>query len=107
LLDLLEQAGPYGAGNAEPRFALPSCRIINASIVGERHVRCVVTNSAGQGRLKAIAFRSVESALGPALLAGGGGPPLHLAGHLRAEWYRGERRIQLIIEDAAPDANNA
>ena len=100
LMDLLEQAGPYGAGNAEPRFAMPSCRVVNASVVGERHVRCVITNGAGQGRLKAIAFRSLETPLGPALLNSGGS--LHLAGHLRTEWFRGERRVQLIVEDAAP-----
>lgn len=100
LMDLLEQAGPYGAGNAEPRFALPSCRVVNAGVVGERHVRCVITNGAGQGRLKAIAFRSLETPLGPALLNSGGS--LHLAGHLRTEWFRGERRVQLILDDAAP-----
>ena len=36
LISLMEQAGPYGAGNPEPRFALPNVRLVQASIVGEK-----------------------------------------------------------------------
>jgi single-stranded-DNA-specific exonuclease len=101
LLDLLDQAGPYGSGNPEPRFALPSAQVVKADVAGDRHVRCMLSDAAGMGRLKAIAFRSLEgSEIGPALLQSGG-LPLHIAGHLRADNWRGERRIQFIIEDVA------
>jgi single-stranded-DNA-specific exonuclease len=101
LLDLLDQAGPYGSGNPEPRFVLPGARVVKADVAGEKHVRCILTDASGTARLKAIAFRSLEgSAIGPALLQTGG-LPLHLAGHLRADNWRGERRVQFVIEDAA------
>ena len=101
LLDLLGRAGPYGAGNAEPRFAVPAARVVNAAVAGEKHVRFLLASADG-ARLKAIAFRSLDGPLGPALLAAGqNGAPIHCAGHLRADNWRGERRVQFVVEDAA------
>lgn len=99
LLDVLERAGPYGAGHPEPRLALTACRVVNAGVVGERHVRCFLTGADG-ARVKAIAFRAIEGGLGEALLSAAGAS-LHVAGTLRADWWRGERRVQFVIEDAA------
>ena len=99
LFDLLECAGPYGAGNPEPRFALAAARLVKADVVGQGHVRCILAAADGS-RLKAIAFRSMDGALGPTLL-NHGGAALHLAGHLRADDWRGNRGVQLVIEDAA------
>ena len=58
--DLLEhsKAGPFGAGNAEPRFVFPAVRVVQSNIVGDGHVRCILAGREG-GRLKAIAFSSV------------------------------------------------
>lgn len=115
LYEKLELLGPYGSGNAEPRFAIANARLMQADVVGERHVRLLITGDDGQGpRLRGIAFRAMDGAgagghnkagggaLGEALLAARAtGRPLHLAGHLRADYWRGERRIQLVVEDAA------
>jgi single-stranded-DNA-specific exonuclease len=103
LLDLLDQAGPYGAGHAEPRFALPGVRVTGAEVVGGQHVRCALLGMEG-GRLKAVAFRSLENGVGAALLQAAGSL-LHVAGTLRADYWRGERRPQLVIEDVAPVAS--
>ncbi|MZR30998.1 single-stranded-DNA-specific exonuclease RecJ [Sneathiella litorea] len=99
LVELLEQAGPYGAGNPEPRFALPRVRLVQASIVGENHVRCIFTGMAGRGRLAGICFRALETPLGDALLGHNGGS-FHIAGHLRKNNWRGNVSAQLLIEDA-------
>ncbi len=100
LYDLLEQAGPYGAGNPEPRFAVPAMRVAHADIVGQGHVRCVLTGEDG-ARLKGIAFRAAENPLGRALLDRGTGT-LHVAGRLKADDWRGKRDVQFTIEDAVP-----
>lgn len=94
----LESLGPFGAGNPRPRFALPGIRIHRADIVGSDHVRCILGNG-GPARLKGIAFRSAQGALGRTLLARAG--PLHIAGHLRADAWRGPDAVELVIEDAA------
>ncbi|WP_207479043.1 single-stranded-DNA-specific exonuclease RecJ [Arenibaculum pallidiluteum] len=98
----LERLGPFGTGNAEPRFAVMDARIARADVVGQNHVRCIVTAGAGTGtRLKAIAFRALETDLGRLLLKSAGAP-LHLAGYLRPDRWNGADGVQLTIEDAAP-----
>lgn len=104
LLALLARCGPYGAGNEEPRFVIPGVRVSKADIVGQGHVRCFLTGNAG-GRLKAIAFRCVDSDLGVALLQSQG-QALHVAGTLRLDTWQGRNEAQLIIDDAAPVAGS-
>jgi single-stranded-DNA-specific exonuclease len=99
LCALVAKCGPYGAGNAEPLFVLPSLRIVNASIVGENHVRCVMTGRDG-ARVSGIAFRAVQTALGPVLLQSKG-RPVHIAASLKAEEWQGQVRVQAMIKDAA------
>lgn len=106
LAELLETAGPYGAGNPEPRLAVPSARVVKADIVGDGHVRAILSGGEGGGRLKAIAFRSATAPLGHAMLATQSAP-LHFAGHLRSDTWQGEVRAQLVIDDvAAADSTN-
>jgi single-stranded-DNA-specific exonuclease len=99
LLRQIERLGPFGSGNPEPRFAITAARIVRADPAGEAHVRCIISGADG-GRLKAIAFRSLENELGRALLQRAG-PALHLAGHLRADRWQGRDDVQLLIDDAA------
>jgi single-stranded-DNA-specific exonuclease len=99
LIAQLDRLAPFGSGNAEPRFALPAMRVMRADRAGEAHVRCILAGGDG-ARLKAIAFRSLENALGRALLQPSG-PALHLAGHLRADRWQGRNAVQFLIEDGA------
>lgn len=100
LVRTVGRIGPFGTGNPEPRFVFPAVRIVGAGVVGENHVRCTLAGADG-GRVKAIAFRALDGALGPALLQAGAAP-LHVAGHLRADDFRGGDHVQLIVDDAAP-----
>jgi len=100
LVELVQAVGPFGAGNAEPRFALAGVRVVRADIVGEKHVSCVLARSDG-ARLKAIAFRSLANGLGSALLQAKGSA-MHVAGKLRLDTWNGRRQAQLHVEDAAP-----
>lgn len=99
LVGLLEQAGPFGQGNPDPIFALPSVSVRFAKIVGGAHVRCAL--QAGDGsRIDAIAFRAADQPLGD-LLLGSGGAPIHVAGKLRRDTWGGREKIELQIVDAA------
>ena len=100
LIDLLEQAGPYGAGNPSPVFVLPAHRISYPKVVGENHIS--FTASAGDGaKLRAIAFRTDGTRVGQ-LLLNSKGAPVHLAGTLSAQVWQGARRLQFTLLDAAP-----
>lgn len=100
LIDMLEKAGPFGAGNPEPRFVLPRVRLTYVALAGETHVRCSLVGE-GEGKLAAIAFRAMDSELGPALLKHDGAM-LHVAGRLRLNHWQGRVSVQLVIDDAAP-----
>jgi single-stranded-DNA-specific exonuclease len=99
LVAAVQQLAPFGAGNPEPRFVLPSVRVAKADVVGKGHVRCILSDS-GKGRLKAIAFRAAGEPLGDALL-NTRGLSLQLAGKIRADTWQGREGVQLIIDDAA------
>jgi single-stranded-DNA-specific exonuclease len=99
LLEQLDRCGPFGVGNVQPRFALPAVRVAKASVVGDNHVRCFLGDTQG-GSLKGIAFRALDSDLGPALLQTAG-LPLHVAGRLQIDRWGGRESVQFIIEDAA------
>ena len=59
-----------------------------------------VEGEGGGPRLKTLLFRAREGALAEALL--GRGPPLHLAGQLRAEEWNGTVTAGFFVQDAAP-----
>lgn len=99
LMSQLEKAGPYGAGNPQPRFAFAAHRCKFAKIVGDRHVRCSLTSSDGS-RIDAIAFNSAETPVGKLLLESKG-LPLHVVGRLRRSDWGGREKIELHIEDVA------
>ncbi|HHN66676.1 MAG TPA: single-stranded-DNA-specific exonuclease RecJ, partial [Thermopetrobacter sp.] len=99
LVELLERAGPFGAGNPQPVFAFPAHRVQWARVVGEHHVSCTLIGSDG-GRLKAIAFRALDTDLGETLLAERDAA-LHVAGTLMRDDYNGRNGAQLRIIDAA------
>ena len=95
----IAQAGPYGAGNAEPLLGLPDVRVAFADIVGGSHVKLRLAGGDGSV-LDAIAFRAVGTPLGEGLLASRG-KAIHAAGRLRQDDWNGRIRVQLEIEDAA------
>jgi single-stranded-DNA-specific exonuclease len=99
LVGMIERAGPFGAGNALPRFALTSVRVNYAQPVGEGHVRCSLVG-AERGKVDAIAFRASQTPLGAALLDPAR-PVLHVAGALRIDRYGGRDSVRLQIDDAA------
>ncbi|MFQ5985273.1 MAG: single-stranded-DNA-specific exonuclease RecJ [Alphaproteobacteria bacterium] len=100
LVATLERVGPFGAGNPEPRFAFTDGRVVRSEPAGERHVRCILAGERG-GRLKAIAFRVLDTAVGRVLMQSSGAPLL-IAGHLRPDRFRGRDGVQLFIDDVAP-----
>jgi len=99
LVEEIEKAGPYGAGNVEPVIVVPDALVVFADPVGDNHVRIRLQGSDGT-RLDAIAFRVADMPLGKALLESRG-KRIHAAGRLRADEWQGQKRVQLQLEDAA------
>jgi single-stranded-DNA-specific exonuclease len=102
LAQLVARLGPFGNGNEEPLFVLPRVRVVKSERIGKDHatIRAMVAGEAG-GQIKTLLFRAGEGALAAALSAVGG-PPLHLAGYLRAESWNGSVSAGFFVADAAP-----
>ena len=99
LAELLNRAGPYGAGHPEPMLALPGHVLAYADPVGENHIR--VRLKSGDGKfVQGIAFRAVGQPLGQALLDNRG-RAMHVAGNIAIDRWQGEERVQLRIADVA------
>jgi single-stranded-DNA-specific exonuclease len=99
LLDQLEAAGPYGAGHAAPVFAAPRHRIEDVRLAGATHLRVELRSEMG-GRMQAMAFRAVDTALGD-FLSKNRGATVHVAGTLSSNYWNGMRRVQFRLIDAA------
>ncbi len=100
LVEMINRAGPFGAGNPEPIIVLPAHTVAFAQEVGQAHVRARLT--AGDGTpLNAIAFRAAGQKLGAALLQNRG-RQIHAAGSFAIDRWNGEERVQFRLSDAAP-----
>jgi single-stranded-DNA-specific exonuclease len=91
--ELLREAGPWGQGFPEPSFH-GSFEVDGARIVGEKHVKFWLRPSGSSARLDAIAFNLLD---GERFTV----PPegtLRLAYRLDINHYRGERRLQLLVD---------
>ena len=100
LVDALEEGGPYGAGWPAPRVAAGPVRVVRADVVGNGHVRAIVTGDDGHS-VKTIAFRQADTPLGQALLGAGPHRRLWLAGRARRDEWNGSGQAELHLEDAA------
>jgi single-stranded-DNA-specific exonuclease len=93
------RAGPFGAGNSEPIFAIPSHTLVYADPVGAGHIRARLRAPDG-AMLNAIAFRAAGKPLGEALLKNRG-QPVHAAGSISIDRWQGAERLQFRLIDLA------
>jgi single-stranded-DNA-specific exonuclease len=95
----LRFAGPWGQHFPEPvfdgRFA-----VVNQRLVGERHLKLVLSLPDGGMALDAIAF-NVDPAAWPNPSVG----QLDIAYRLDVNEYRGQRNVQLVVEHLEPAPN--
>ncbi len=96
-----ENGGPYGQGNPEPLFVVPSARIQMVKIVGKDHVSCRISDVEGGASIKAIAFRATGTPLGKLLLDQSRDITVHLLGHFKINEWQGRESVDFIIKDAA------
>ena len=99
LVGQLEAAGPFGQGAPAPRFAFPALRAAQSRAVGDGHLKVTFTDG-GPLRLDAIAFRAGASGLTEAIERAAGAP-LHVAGRLELNRWKGRESVQLNLEDVA------
>ncbi len=103
LTDLIKQVEPFGTSNPEPRFIFNDVYVIMADIVGDDHIKCIFGSdcSGNMGRtIKGMAFRSLETPLGRALLDNRG-KKLNIAARIKLNSWRGVDNVELLIDDVS------
>ena len=98
----IEQIGPFGTSNPEPKFILKNSYIAKRNIFATNHISCFVgcaDNRNTVNLLKANAFRIIDTALGDVLLNERHGA-LDLIGYIRINRWRGKESPEFVIEDA-------
>ena len=92
LAQLLRDAGPWGQAFPEPAFD-GEFEVLRARVVGERHVKLALRPLASRASFDAIAFNYLDEEVRV--------PPsgrVRLVYRLDINEYRGERRLQLLVE---------
>lgn len=97
-IEKLARVGPFGPGNPEPVFALPSHTVRGGRWVGENHFSARLMAQDGTG-VKAMAFRSRGTKLGEWLDTRASA--CHLIGRLSINEWQGRREAVFHIKDAA------
>ncbi|MBL4603520.1 MAG: single-stranded-DNA-specific exonuclease RecJ [Emcibacteraceae bacterium] len=99
LVESLDKVGPYGQGNAAPRFAFGDALLTYVDVVGKDHVKCSLKGADGS-IIKAMAFRSADKPLGR-LLIDSRGKRIKIAGTIRNNHWNGRTSAEIFIDDAA------
>jgi single-stranded-DNA-specific exonuclease len=104
LLKELAKLEPFGVGNARPKFILRDVQKVKANIIGKtgEHISgifCTKSAVGFTGQIQAVAFRSVNTALGEILLDSKFTKPLNLVGTLNINSWMGVEKVQMLIED--------
>jgi single-stranded-DNA-specific exonuclease len=100
LVEAFELAGPYGMGWSAPRVAAGPVRIVKADVVGNGHVRAILSGDDGAS-LKAVAFRAADGELGQALLGAPKDRKLWVAGRPKIDDWGSRPSAELHLDDAA------
>ena len=98
---LEDSVGPFGVEHPEPVFVIPYVRLTGAAVVGKDHVRCQLLDWQGGGRAKGIAFRSLQTPLGKAIMGANPNTLYHVLAEFRVNEWQGRESVDIIIHDLA------
>ena len=100
-IQLLDTAiGPFGQEYPEPQFLFQNVRVHKADVLGDAHVRVMISDWEGGTWMKAMAFRAVGTPLGDALLKDKAAA-FDLLGRLKIDRWGGSEKAEMHIQDGA------
>lgn len=95
-----DNIGPFGQDHPEPLFLLKNVRLHSVDVMGASHIRAQISDWEGGPRIKGVAFKTVGTPMGDALLKQGR-QPFHLVGYLKLDTWNGREQAEFHIKDAA------
>ena len=89
--------GPFGPGNSEPRFVIENLKVIKSDIVGNNHIKSLLTGKDG------TVFKSFtpNAKNGPleSILNKNSKKEFNIAGKINLNEWKGKKSIEFVIED--------
>ena len=99
--DEINSLAPFGAGNSEPKFVIENIKVISADIVGEYHIKSILIGKDGFV-FKGFVRNGKNSPLEP-FLNKKNKKKINIAGRMHQNQWRGEKKVEFMIEDIALD----
>ena len=90
---------PFGSENNEPKFAIEGIKVISSDIVGNYHIKSVLSGRDGSV-FKGFVWNGKNSPLEP-FLNKKNKKLINLAGKMKLNEWRGKKNVEFIIEDIA------
>ena len=95
--DEINMLAPFGSGNSEPKFVIDDIKVISSVIVSNNHIKSILCGKDGFV-FKAFTWNGKGSELEPFLLTKNK-KIFNIAGKMRLNEWRGEKKVEFIIED--------
>ena len=93
----INSLSPFGSGNPEPRFVIEDLELIKSSIVGDRHIKLLLSAKDGSV-IKGVTFNAIKTNLEPYLLSKNR-KKINIFGKLSLNEWRGQKNVEFIIDD--------
>ena len=97
--DQINFLAPFGAGNSEPKFIIEDINVIKKKTVGQNHITLILKGRDGSV-FKGFAWNAKNTPL-DFIFNEKNKKLINIAGKLRLNEWRGEKKIEFIIEDAS------
>ena len=101
--DKVNNLAPFGSGNLEPKFCIENLRSVNSKIIGEKHIKSVLTGEDGS-IVKSIAFNATGSDIEAYLI--NNNSQFNIVGKLSLNEWRGQKNVEFIIDDISVNKDN-
>ena len=88
---------PFGPGNPEPRFVIEDLELLKSSIVGEKHIKSLLTAKDGSV-VKSVTFNAIKTDLESYLLSKNR-KKINIFGKLSLNEWKGQKNVEFIIDD--------
>ena len=93
----INSLSPFGSGNPEPRFVIENLKLLKSSIVGEKHIKALLSAPDGSV-IKSVTFNAVKTDLESYLLLKNQ-KKINIVGKLSLNEWKGQKNVEFIIDD--------
>ena len=99
--NLINTLGPFGSGNNEPKFIIENLKLIKSKTIKKVHIRSTLLGKDGTV-FNSLAWNAIGTSL-EAILTNKNKKAFSVAGKMKLNEWKGNRKIEFIIEDISVD----